>query len=38
MLGAGRRYLRDVGKELAAELVDVKRYPKGSVRMTYRIA
>jgi dihydrofolate reductase len=38
VLGAGRPYLRDLGKELAAELVDVKRYPKGSVRLTYRTA
>jgi dihydrofolate reductase len=38
VLGAGRRYLRDVGDELAADLVDVKRYPKGSVRLTYRTA
>lgn len=38
VLGAGRPYLRDLGKELAAELVHVKRYPKGSVRLTYRTA
>jgi dihydrofolate reductase len=36
VVGAGKRYLRGVGVERAAELVDVKRYPKGSVRLTYK--
>jgi dihydrofolate reductase len=34
-LGAGKPYLRGITSPIGFELADVKRYPKGSVRLTY---
>ena len=36
VLGGGKPYLRDVRGPVALELADVKQYPKGSARLTYR--
>ena len=38
VLGAGTPYLRGVGGDVGLELADLKRYPKGSVRLTYRVS
>ncbi|MGZ4385850.1 MAG: dihydrofolate reductase family protein [Gaiellaceae bacterium] len=38
VLGRGKPYLRGITDPLGLELVGLKRYPKGSVRLTYRAA
>lgn len=38
VLGRGKPYLRGITDPLGLELADLKRYPKGSVRLTYRAA
>lgn len=37
VLGAGKPFLRGVGRQVDIELVEAKPYPKGAVRMTYRV-
>ncbi len=37
VLGAGKRYLRDVGRTVGLELLESKRYPGGGVLLTYRV-
>jgi dihydrofolate reductase len=37
VLGSGLRYLRDVAGDVSLALGDVTQYPKGSVRLTYRV-
>ena len=37
VLGGGKPYLRHVAGPVGLELVDAKRYPRGSVRMTYHV-
>ncbi len=38
VLGGGKRYFRDIREQVGLELADVKKYAKGSVRLTYRVS
>jgi dihydrofolate reductase len=38
ILGSGKPYLQGISAPIGFELVDMKRYPKGSVRLTYHPA
>lgn len=37
VLGGGKTYFRDIEEQVGLDLADVRRYAKGSVRMTYRV-
>jgi hypothetical protein len=37
VLGAGKPYLRGVGRTIELELAEAKPYPNGAVSLTYRV-
>lgn len=38
VLGSGKMYFRDISEQVGLELADVKKYAKGSARLTYRVS